>query len=58
MNISKLKHFTLLTVSTLIMAVGTYFSNLQTILLLVVSPVLPYWLPKPGKYPPVIFHLS
>ena len=25
MNISKLKHFTLLTVSTLIMAVGTYF---------------------------------
>lgn len=49
MNISKLKHFTLLTVSTLIMAVGTYFSNLQTILLLVVSPVLPYWLPKTGK---------
>ena len=55
MNISKIKHFTLLTVSTLIMAVGTY---LQTILLLVVSPVLPYWLPKPGKYLPVIFHLS
>ena len=25
MNVSKLKHFTLLTVSTLIMAVGTYF---------------------------------
>lgn len=50
-----LKNFALLTGSTLIMAVGIYFSSSPTTSRLAVSPVLRYSLPSSLLFRPVIF---
>lgn len=53
----KIKHFSLLTVSTLIMAVGTYFSSLRIILHLAELQALQFWLLIKHPFQPVTFLL-